>query len=139
MNNLKDFREALDNAKDWDEVKEIKIQFGFYNYEQALKSARQNHSDKWNKNQSAKRSKIAFDERKALLKKHLGETVYYVGADYKELKKNKPCKLLQVNRKNCLVEFRGNAGQWNIPIMEVNIEKTTQMFMSIKDGKVKFN
>lgn len=125
MIQLKELLKAIEQAETYDEITEAKEKFGYTELVQKVQEVARKKSNYIRKERELQARKERFDNRKNLLKRNVGEIIYYIGADYKEIYKNRPCRLLKVNRTKCLVRFKEKTGDWNIPIMELYSEQTT--------------
>ncbi len=135
--NIDGLLQAIENAESIEEIKQAKIDYGYANIVGAVNKASNDKRNEINIKEAKQRKQTSISERKNLLKKNVGESIYYIGLPYQNLYKNRPCKLLKVNRTKCLVEFSGKDGQWNIPLMELHPEKTTAKQMIWTDKGIK--
>ena len=129
MKNLKELLQAIESASSFEEIKQIKIDFGYADILKQVGNITEVTRKKIKIKQAKDRRENEIKDRKVLLKKHIGEMIHYIGRPYKKLYKNRPCKLIKVNKTKCLVEFSGKDGSWNIPLRELHPHKTNAGYM----------
>jgi hypothetical protein len=135
MENLNELLQAIENATSIDEIKQIKIDFGYTQILNKVTKTTIQTRDKINLKEAKQGKENRIKDRKILLKKYVGEMIFYVGKPYKKLYKNRPCKLIKVNKTRCVVEFSGKDGSWTIPLLELYPQKTNSKYITFtKNG-----
>lgn len=134
---LKGLLKTINEAETIDEIKQAKIDFGYAEIVGLVNTESNKKRDEINIKEAKERRSLNIDNRKDLLKKSVGETIHYIGSTWGDLYRNRPCKLLKVNRTKCLVEFSGRDGKWNIPLMELHPNKTNAKEMILTSNGIK--
>ena len=98
MENLKQLLQAIESATSLEEIKQIKIDFGYAEIIKQVGDITEVTTKKIKTKQAKDRRDKEIKDRKLLLKKHIGEMIFYIGSPYKNLYKNRPCKLIKVNK-----------------------------------------
>lgn len=130
MENLNELLQAIQKAKTIEEIKQVKIDFGYTEIVNKVTKITIQTRDKINLKEAKQRKENRIKDHKILLKKYVGEMIFYVGRPYKSLYKNRPCKLIKINKTKCLVEFSGKDGSWTIPLLELHPQKTNSQYMT---------
>ena len=112
---------AIKKSKTHIEIKQAKIKFGFRQIDEIEKKVNEaslEMSKKFNLQNARDVVILKTLQRKDLLKKYVGTTIFYIGVKYEKLYKNRSCQLIQVNENKCLVHFSEDE-KWNLPFMDL--------------------